>query len=120
MTIEALLAWLGGAKLFIASVIGGFISLNFFEKEKLADGTVVPMTHLEKWTSVVGGTAIGVFCAPSVVSLSGVDVKIAGQVEVLAGILLAMFGMSIASQFVKIVRKISWEDIVARFPGGGK
>lgn len=118
--IEAAFAWLGGAKLFIASVIGGFVSLNFFEKERLSDGTVVPMTQREKWTIVIGGTALGYYGAPPLVALSEVNEKIVPQVEVLAGILLAIFGMSLVSQFTKLVRAITKDDIRALIPWGKK
>lgn len=94
----------------VSSAIGGFLSLRFFEGEQLPDGTCKPLPVRQKWAIAGGGTAMGVY-------LSGLSVEIfeltdkSGRVEVGLGVLIAVFGMSLASAVIEALKGIDFKAI---------
>lgn len=97
--------------LIISSAIGGLASLRFFEGEKLDDGTVRPLTTMQKWSIAGTGAAMGVFLAPATVEWFSLTDK-TGKVEVGLGLLIAFFGMSLSSAVIRALKDINFKEIV--------
>lgn len=97
MSLEAVAEGLAvlGLKLSntIAGAVGSFISLNFF------DG----LSRAQKWSTFVGGWALGAWLAEPMTAV----LELPAKVEIGLAILVALFGMSIAAQFIKL----EWGDV---------
>lgn len=106
--MEGFLAWmLLNLKLVAASSLGGFISLNFFDN----------LDAKRRWSVALSGAGLGIFLAPPAVAMSDIAEKIAPTVEIGAGLLIAIFGMSLASAFIKLIRDTNWSEIVKGWIG---
>ena len=104
--IESLLTAFGIKKAaLIAGIVGGWLSLRFFEN----------LTAGGKWVTVIGGAAAANYLTLPIMSWFRLA---AGDYEAGVGFAVGLFGMSIAAAAIKFVR----EDIVSiaksRFGGG--
>lgn len=93
----------------VVAAVGSFVSLRFF------DG----LTFMNKWTTFIGGWALAAWGAPPLREYLEAPPK----VELLFVLLLAFFGMSVASEMVKLLRDTDWRGIIASFvnrKGGGQ
>lgn len=95
----------------VAAAVGGFCSLNFFDGTPQPDGSIKPVTCVQKWGIMVTGLAIGVYLSGPIIDLSGISVK-SDRVEIGLALVLAMFGMSIAAQIIKAIRELALVDII--------
>lgn len=94
-----------------SSAIGGFLSLRFFEGEQLADGTCRPMPVKQKWFVAVSGAALGVYMSGFTVEFFGLTDK-TGKIEVGLGLLIAVFGMSLASAVVRALKDLNLGGVI--------
>lgn len=84
-----------------ASLIGGIVSLYFFEGKEKQYGTNEPITIKTVALVVVGGTAMGYFLGGGV--LQGLELKgTSAKMEAGASLIIAMVGMSAVAKIVKI------------------
>ena len=95
----------------VSSAVGGFISLNFFEGTPRPDGTIEPLSRKQKWSVVLAGAAMGTYGASLVVELLALASK-GSRIEVAIGLLIGIFGMSVAASVVKAVRGLDFKGIV--------
>lgn len=113
--MEAVLSALAavGIKLGVlfSSAVGGFLSLRFFEGDKLPDGTVRPLTVRQKWFIAAAGWAMGIYMAGLTVELFGLTDK-TGKVEIGLGLVIAAFGMSLASAINRAIRELNLGPII--------
>lgn len=89
-----------------ASGVGGYISLHLFEVDDDA-----ATTRRRRFTIVFGGAAIGTYC--SALIMAGLDlpernVRIASGL----GLMLALFGMSLAAAIAKAVRGTDFREVL--------
>lgn len=94
--------WLGIHPIVIvASLVGGIISLYFFDGREKPDGSHEPVGSTQKLVIVLGGTAMGVFCTAIVTE--GLELKNASaKLEAGIGLILAAVGMSILAKVLKV------------------
>lgn len=113
--MESIAAFLSalGIKLgvLLASGIGGFCSLNFFEGTPQADGSTKPLSCRQKWGIAMTGCAIGTFASAPIIELSQIVTK-SDKLEIGLGLVLALFGMSLAAQIIKAIREIPLIDAI--------
>ncbi len=103
-SVEGFFAALGiKFAVLVSSAIGGFLSLRFFEGERLPDGAVRPLTLTHKWAIAGSGTALGIYLSGFAVEVFALTDK-TGKVEVGLGIIIGLFGMSAAASVVKLLR----------------
>lgn len=111
----ALLSALGiKIAVLIASTIGGCMSLNFFEGVPQPDGSVKRLACKEKWSIAMSGAAIGVYLSGPALDLMQLTVK-SERVEIGLGLILALFGMSLAAQIIRTIRDLKIADVLLRF-----
>lgn len=107
--LDATLAFMAGlglkAGVLLSSAIGGFLSLRFFDGELQADGTVKPLTATQKWSIAGGGGAMGVYVTPIFIEAFEITDR-TGRVEIGLGLVIALFGMSIAARVIETIRKM--------------
>lgn len=112
---DAVLAALAAAGIkigvLVSSSIGGFASLRFFEGETMPDGTVQPLSIGQKWSIAIPGAAMGYFLAPATVEWFSLTDK-GGHVEVGLGLLIAFFGMSMASAIGRALKELNLKAIL--------
>ena len=115
MTLEAIVAALGsvGIKIgvLIAAGIGGLCSLNFFDGTPQTDGTVKPLLCRQKWGIALTGCALGTYAAGPIIELSQIVTK-GDKLEIGLGLVLALFGMSLAAQIIKTIRELQIADFI--------
>lgn len=115
LTLDAIISALAaiGIKLgvLIAAGIGGFCSLNFFEGTPQPDGTVKPLSCRQKWGIAFTGCALGTYAAGPIIELSQIVTK-GDKVEIALGLVLAIFGMSVAAQVIKMIREFPVTDFI--------
>lgn len=100
--IDGVFATLGiKLKVFIAGVIGSFISLRFF------DG----LTLWERWVTFIGGVAIGSYGTEPFISGMELEGK-AHIFETFISLIFALVGMAVISACVKAIQAISWADVM--------
>lgn len=105
--VSALLVALGiDPAVLFASGVGGYISLHLFED----DESETP-TKRRRFMIVFGGAAIGTYC--SALIMAGLDlpernVRIASGL----GLMLALFGMSLAAACAKAVRGMDLREVI--------
>lgn len=95
----------------MASCAGGFISLNFFDGTPQHDGTVKPLTCVQRWGIAVTGMCLGTFLAGPVIDFSGITVK-GDRVEMGLGMVIGLFGMAVAAQVIKAIRELPLIDFL--------
>lgn len=106
--ILAVLSVLGlKLKIVVASAIGSFISLTFFEGLKF----------WERFVTFLGGLALGSYTTGVASDLFELTTESA---EVGVAILIAMFGMSLAAAVIKVVKETKWSEIIRARIGGVK
>ena len=108
---DKVLAALGlSVKNIVVGAVSSFVALRFF------DG----LTWSAKWTTFLGGWAISAWGAPPLREY----LEASPKVELLFVLLLAFFGMAIASEIIKLIRDTEWRSIISAFlqkkGGGGK
>ena len=119
--VEGALAALGlSLKNVIAGAVTSFVSLRFFDGEKLADGTVRPTKPLQRWTTFLGGWALAAWGGPPL--SAWLELKPAVEIGVV--LVLGMFGMATAAEVFRLIRDTDWKGLVAgllnRKTGGGQ
>lgn len=114
-TLESLGAFLAalGIKfgVLLASAIGGFLSLSFFEGTPQADGTAKPPSSFQKWCVVGVGGALGTYGAGPIIELAQISTK-TDRLEVAIGLMLGLFGMSLTAAIIKTIRDLNIAEIV--------
>lgn len=113
--VEAIGAALAAAGIKVAvlvsSAVGGFLSLRFFEGEQLPDGTSLPMPLKQKWFIAVSGAAMGVYLSGFTVEFFALTDK-TGKIEVGLGLVIAVFGMSLASAVVRALKDLNLGGVI--------
>ena len=95
----------------VSSVIGGFLSLRFFEGEQLADGSCRPLPTKQKWFIAASGAAMGVYLSGFAVEFFALTDK-TGKIEVGLGLAIAVFGMSLASAIVRALKELNLGGVI--------
>lgn len=99
------LAALGIKKVaLLAGLVGGIVSLRFFEG----------LTNSGKAMTAIGGAAFANYLTTPVVSFFKVS---PGDFDGGVGFALGLFGMSVAAAAVKMIRETDWSRFI---PGGVK
>lgn len=96
-------------KTLIASAIGAFISLRFFEGLK-------PM---EKWTTFLGGWGMAAYAAAPLT----IYFELSKVTETGIALAVGLFGMSISAAVIKVIKETNWGALVSSFlskKGGGQ
>lgn len=89
----------------LVACVTSFVSLRFF------DG----LNTRDRWITFVGGVAIAAWGAAPLREYF----ELKPGVEVGIVVLLGLFGMSIASEVVKLVRDTDWIALIRNLRGGG-
>lgn len=84
----------------VASAVGGFLSLNFF------DG----LTTRQKWLTAFSGCALGSYLSGLVLWV--VQIPSTHNIEVGMGVVVSLFGMSVAAAIIKAFRSLDVKGIV--------
>ena len=95
----------------LSSTIGGVLSLRFFEGELQADGTCIPLPTRQKWFIAVAGAAMGVYLSGFTVEFFALTDK-TGKIEVGLGLVIAVFGMSLASAVVRALKDLNLGGVI--------
>lgn len=104
-SLDALITALGlKVKVVIASAMGAFISLRFF------DG----LNWWERWTTFLGGCALGSWCTSLVINALGVSERL----EAPAAIIVGVFGMAVVSAIIKVIKDTDWIGVMKSVLGG--
>lgn len=85
----------------VVGAVSSFTALRFF------DG----LTLLDKWTTFIGGWAVSAWGASPLADYMGLGPK----VEIGLVLMLGLFGMAIAAEFIRVVRSLTWESIKGLF-----
>lgn len=100
--------WLAGGlaalkielSVLVASTVGGFVSLRFFEG----------LTTKQKWAIVLAGGAMGTYGTGLVMEL--LKLQTGTRVDVGIGLFLGIFGMAFASAVVKALQGVDLRGAV--------
>jgi uncharacterized protein YneF (UPF0154 family) len=99
-------------KLFVASVVGAFISLNFFEKR---EGETKWDAIRRRWVVMLCGTALGMFLTGW--AMSGLEVRPENyeRVEIGVGVMISLFGMAAMAEAYNAVKTVKWGEHIDAF-----
>lgn len=95
-------------KTLIASAIGSFVSLRFFEG----------LRPVEKWTTFLGGWGLAAYAAAPLTAYF----ELARPIETGIALAVGLFGMSLSAAGIKVIRETDWRALVVSIlsrKGGG-
>ncbi len=111
-TLVAALAAVGiKVAVLVSSAVGGFLSLRFFDPQPGPDGQLVAPSALQKWTIAIAGTAMGVYLSGFTIAIFQLTDR-TGKLEVGMGVLIGLFGMSLAAAVMKAIRELNLKAII--------
>jgi ACR3 family arsenite efflux pump ArsB len=96
-------------KTLIASAIGAFVSLRFFDGLK----------PVEKWTTFLGGWGMAAYAAAPLTTYF----ELSKVTETGIALAVGLFGMSISAALIKVIKETNWGALVSSFlskKGGGQ
>lgn len=101
-------------KNLVVGAVTSFVSLRFFDGDRQPDGTMRPMTKMQRWTTFIGGWALAAWGGPPLNSW----LELSPKVEVGIVLLLGMFGMAAATETYRFIRDTDWKSVLPFRKGG--
>ncbi len=117
MSVESIDGALGALGLSLKNLIAGavtsFVSLRFLEGEKQPDGSIRPVSRLQKWTTFLGGWAMAAWGGPPL----NAYLELKAGIEIGVVLVLGLFGMAVAAEVIRFIKDKGWQGVIAAWRG---
>jgi hypothetical protein len=120
-SIDGALSALGlSLKNLFAGAVTSFVSLRFFDGQRLPDGSIKSMNAMQKWTTFVGGWAMAAYGGRPL----NAWLELKPEIEIGVVLVLGLFGMAVAAELMRFIRETDWRAILSGLlrqkTGGGQ